>query len=105
MIYLLLAAAASGPFSFEVYGVLGVVVAALLTGVLWAKPSVDRLIRDKDQAVERLLKDKGKAEEQRDAMSAVLTDKVLPALIESNQLMTGLKPVLEDAVRELRRRT
>lgn len=76
---------ASSPLDFVQYGILGLVLAALLMGWLWAKPAVDRLIADHDRVVT-----------QRDALLATYEQKVIPALIESTQLTLSLKPVLEE---------
>jgi 1-deoxy-D-xylulose 5-phosphate reductoisomerase len=73
------------------YGILGVVVVALFTGLLWTKPSVDKLQQDK----ERALADKEKAEAQRDAMAAVLQDKLLPVISEFIATTRTLLPVLQ----------
>lgn len=65
------------------YGVLGVVVIALVVGWLWAKPAVDKLIADKTTA-----------EKQRDDLLKVFEEKVIPALLDSNKASEALKPVL-----------
>lgn len=67
------------------YGVPGLVIAALLVGLLWAKPSVDRLIKDKE-----------KAEAQRDQLLTVYEEKMLPALTDSIVVTRDLKPVIQD---------
>lgn len=55
--------------TFLQYGVLGLVVVALLFGWLWAKP-----------AVQQLLEDKKRAEEQRDEAYRQWETRVLPLL-------------------------
>lgn len=67
------------------YGVVGVVVIAMLVGLLWAKPAVDRLIKDKE-----------KAESQRDDLLRVYEEKMLPALTDSIVVTRDLKPVIQD---------
>jgi hypothetical protein len=67
------------------YGVPGLVIAALLVGLLWAKPSVDRLIKDKE-----------KAEEQRDQLLSIYEEKMLPALTDSIAVTRDLKPIIQD---------
>jgi hypothetical protein len=67
------------------YGVPGLVIAALLTGLLWAKPAVERLLRDKE-----------KAEQQRDELLRVYEEKMLPALADSIIVTRDLKPVIQD---------
>lgn len=51
------------------FGVLGVVLALLLMGWLWAKPSVDRLLNDYDRVVE-----------QRDYWIKIVSTDVIPLL-------------------------
>lgn len=67
------------------YGIPGLVIAALLVGLLWAKPAVDRLLRDKE-----------KAEAQRDELLRVYEEKMLPALADSIVVTRDLKPVIQD---------
>lgn len=67
------------------YGIPGLVIAALLVGLLWAKPSVDRLIRDKE-----------KAESQRDDLLRIYEEKMLPALTDSIIVTRDLKPVIQE---------
>lgn len=67
------------------YGIPGVVIAAMLIGWLWAKPAVDRLIRDKE-----------KAESQRDDLLRIYEEKMLPALTDSIIVTRDLKPVIQD---------
>lgn len=87
----------AGPLEFVQYGVLGLVIVALLLGWLWAKPAVDRLLQDRD--LQRA--DKEKAEAQRDALLKVYEDKIMPALVESTMVTAALRPVLEEVVRAL----
>lgn len=68
------------------YGIPGLVIAALLVGLLWAKPAVDRLLRDKE-----------KAENQRDELLRVYEEKMLPALADSILVTRDLKPVIQEA--------
>lgn len=67
------------------YGIPGLVIAALLVGLLWAKPAVDRLLRDKE-----------KAENQRDELLRVYEEKMLPALADSIVITRDLKPVIQE---------
>lgn len=67
------------------YGIPGVVIAAMLIGWLWAKPAVDRLIKDKE-----------KAESQRDDLLRVYEEKMLPALTDSIIVTRDLKPVIQE---------
>lgn len=84
------AQASGSPLDFVQYGVLGLVLVALLLGWLWAKPAVDQLRKDYDRVVK-----------QRDDLFRTMDDKVVPALLESNQITSALKPVMEDVVRVL----
>lgn len=67
------------------YGIPGLVIAALLVGLLWARPSVDRLIKDKE-----------KAELQRDELLRIYEEKMLPALTDSIVVTRDLKPVVQE---------
>lgn len=67
------------------YGIPGLVIAALLIGLLWTKPSVDRLISDKERA-----------ENQRDELLRVYEEKMLPALTDSIIITRDLKPVIQE---------
>lgn len=67
------------------YGIPGLVIAALLLGLLWAKPAVDRLITDKERA-----------ESQRDELLRVYEEKMLPALADSIVVTRDLRPLLQD---------
>ena len=89
------------------YGVLGIVVVCLITGLLWAKPAVERLLAERDQQIERLLAErdrlileKQKAEEQRDTAIAIAQDKVIPLLGEFTNVTQTLIPLLQEAIRE-----
>ena len=57
------------PLDFLQYGVLGLVIVAILFGWLWAKPSVDQLKADKD-----------KTEVQRDALIDAYETQIIPVL-------------------------
>lgn len=75
---------------FFQYGVAGLVIAALLLGLLWAKPAVDDL---KDRVK--------RAESQRDDMLKVYEDKIIPKLVTTDEVLTSMKPVLLDVVRAM----
>lgn len=79
------------PFPLVSYGVLGMVVVALLGGWLWARP-----------AVQRLIDDKARVEAQRDELMTALTTRVMPVLASSTAANEALRPVLEEVVRVLR---
>lgn len=72
------------------YGVPGLVIAALLLGLLWAKPAVDRLITDKERA-----------EHQRDELLRIYEEKMLPALADSIVVTRDLKPIMQDVANTL----
>lgn len=78
------------PLDFVQYGVLGLIIVALLLGWLWAKPAVDRLIVDKE-----------KAEAQRDALMVTMQEKVLPVLAQTSQVNEAMRPVLAEVVKAL----
>ncbi|MEU5259031.1 hypothetical protein [Amycolatopsis sp. NPDC021455] len=73
------------------YGVLGLVVVGLLVGAFWTKPSVDKLIQERD----RILKEKEVADAQRDAMASVLQEKLLPVVGDFIATTRALLPVLQ----------
>jgi hypothetical protein len=72
------------------YGFPGVVIVSMLVGLIWAKPAVDRLIKDKE-----------KAEAQRDDLLRVYEEKMLPALTDSITITRDLKPVIQDVTNVL----
>jgi hypothetical protein len=79
------------PFDlFVKYGIAGFVIAALITGLLWAKPAVDGVIKRAERA-----------EAQRDEMLKVWEEKILPALADSTAVNKEMKPILMDVVRVL----
>lgn len=86
------ATSAGSPLDFIQYGVLGLVIIGLLLGWLWAKPAVDRMLKDKERA-----------EAQRDDLLKVYEEKVMPATVESTQAITAILPVLERVARLLER--
>lgn len=73
------------------FGVLGLVVLALITGRLWTKPSVDRLQEEKDRAI----KERERADAQRDAMAMMLQDKLIPVISDFITTTRSLLPVLQ----------
>lgn len=81
--------AAADPTELIQFGVLGVILALILFGWLWAKPSVDRLIADKERA-----------ETQRDALVDIYQGEVIPALKDWNdrvdRIATEVVPVLTE---------
>jgi hypothetical protein len=73
------------------FGVLGLVVLSLITGWIWTKPSVDKLIEERDRAI----REREKADAQRDAMAQVLQEKLLPVIGEFVNTTRALMPVLQ----------
>jgi hypothetical protein len=90
-------AAAADPTQLIQFGVLGIILALILVGWLWAKPSVDRLIEDKERA-----------EAQRDALVEVYQSDVIPALKDWNdrvdRITSEVVPVLTEVKALLLRR-
>ncbi len=78
------------------YGVLGVLVLAIFFGWVWPRPSVERLIAERD----RLITEKAKAEEQRDAAIAIAQEKLIPLLTTFVTTTETLIPLLQEIVRE-----
>lgn len=82
------------------YGALGVIVLAFLTGLVFAKPTVDRLIKERD-----------KAEDQRDSVIHDVLEKVAPALEQAvealkarSEFESDVRDVLVDVRRMLEQR-
>ncbi|MBB1153530.1 hypothetical protein [Amycolatopsis dendrobii] len=73
------------------FGVLGLVFLAVMTGWIWAKPSVDRLIEERDRAI----KEREKSDAQRDAMAQVLQERLLPVVGDFISTTRALMPVLQ----------
>lgn len=73
------------------FGVLGLVVVGLLTGWFWTKPSVDKLLEERDRAI----KEREHADAQRDAMAQVLQERLLPVVGDFITTTRALLPVLQ----------
>jgi hypothetical protein len=73
------------------FGVLGLVVLSLITGWLWTKPSVEKLLEERD----RLVKERERADAQRDAMAQVLQERLLPVIGDFISTTRALLPVLQ----------
>lgn len=74
------------------FGVLGLVVLSLITGWLWTRPSVDRLVQEKERAIA----ERDRAQAQRDAMAQVLQEKLLPVVTEFITTTRAILPVLQE---------
>jgi hypothetical protein len=77
--------AASDPVTWVQFGVTGMVIGALLTGWLWAKPAVDRLIKDKEHA-----------EAQRDRLLTVYEERIMPTMGEAVGTLKEVAPALAE---------
>lgn len=89
------------------YGVLGLAFLGILLGWIWAKPSVERVLAEKDASIERLqaerdrlIAEKTRAEEQRDAAIAIAQDRIVPLLTSFVSTTQTLIPLLQEVVRE-----
>lgn len=101
------------PLTWINFGVLGLMVLALLTGWVWAKPAVERILTDhkslddkhdrdlarviaeKNADIARAVLERDKAIEQRDAMGEVLQEKLLPVVGEFVATTRSFLPVLQ----------
>lgn len=72
------------------YGVLGLVLVALLGGWLWTRPSVQQLIKDKERA-----------EAQRDELLRQHEERIVPVLAEFTAAASTLARLLEEVLRRL----
>lgn len=73
--------------TFVQFGVLGLVLLAILFGWLWARP-----------AVEQLLEDKKRAEEQRDEAVSIAQERIVPLLTEFTSTTQALIPILQQLI-------
>lgn len=78
------------------YGVLGLLVLGIVTGWLWAKPSVDRLLAERD----RLIAEKEKAEQQRDAAINIAQERIVPLLTTFVSTTQTLIPLLQEIIHQ-----
>jgi len=89
------------------YGVLGLLVLAIFFGWVWPRPSVERVVDEKEASIvrllaerDRLIVEKQRAEEQRDAAIAIAQDKIVPLLTTFVSSTSTLIPLLQEIVRE-----
>lgn len=85
--------AGADPTALIQFGILGIIVALILFGWLWAKPSVDRIIRDKERA-----------EEQRDQMIDIYQKQVIPVLNDVQDKLIPMLTTVQYELRDLNRR-
>lgn len=78
------------------FGIAGAIILGAILGYVWFKPSVDKLIEDR----ERALRERDKALEQRDAMAQVLQDKLLPVVGDFITTTRALLPILQELIRQ-----
>lgn len=88
----------ANPLTWVQFGVLGLVVLGFLTGWIHARPSVERLERERD----RLLTERDEFRDQRDAMAHLFQEKALPVLGDFLAVTRALLPALQDVARERR---
>lgn len=75
------------------YGVLGLVIVALLLGWLWPRPPVEQLRRDKEAAEARA----ARAEQQRDELAREL-QAALPLLSDTTRACQRMLPLLQELI-------
>lgn len=93
------------------WGPLGLVVFLFLFGFLHSNKDMQRVERDRDQAIaraeaerDRAIQERDELRAQRDAMAAVFQDKALPTLGEFLAVIKVLLPTLQDIAQRPRRR-
>lgn len=82
----------SDPLTWVNFGVLGLVLVGAILGFIWFKPSVDKVLEERD----RLVAERDKLADQRDAMAQVLQDRLLPVVGDFISTTRALLPVLQD---------
>lgn len=82
------------PLTWVNFGVLGLVLAAVIAGKLWAWPAVKQLLLDKE-----------KVEKQRDDLLDSMTSSILPALNDFTTVTKVLLPTLQQLIPLMERAT
>lgn len=96
------------------YGVLGLLVVGAITGLIWFKPTVDRMLASKDEVLsaknesflrlveerDRLIVERDQAEEQAAAAILIAQEKLVPLLVTFTSVAQTLIPLLQEIVRE-----
>ena len=95
--------ALNDPTTWINWGVLGLVLVLLLKGWIWSKPSVDKIVEEKDRAIA----ERDRAVAQRDEMAQVMNEKVLPFaqifLTTAQEFLTTVRAAIP-ALEEIQRR-
>lgn len=84
--------AINDPVTWINFGVLGLLFVAAILGFIYFKPSVEKMLEERD----RLIKERDKMADQRDAMSSVLQEKLLPIVSDFVSTTRALLPVLQE---------
>lgn len=87
-------AAQGSPLGWVNYGVMGLLIAGLVSGIFWVKPAVDRL---KDEVTNRTA-ERDKALVQRDEMAETFRKELLPALLKFLAVSEALLPLMQRVV-------
>lgn len=80
------------PLTWINFGVLGLVIVGAILGFIWFKPSVEKVLEERD----RLVAEKEKLAEQRDAMATVLQERLLPVVGDFISTTRALLPILQE---------
>lgn len=96
-----LSATTSDPIiTFLNLGVTGAVIVAAISGLLWFKPAVTKMVDDHAETLKVMREDKLKAEAQRDDAIETLQTQIIPLLTNFTQTIQTLMPLLQDLVRQ-----
>lgn len=87
-------AGGGSPLDWVQFGVMGLLILGLITGLFWVKPSVDNIKAERDRA----LSERDKADDQRDAMAATFQKELLPVLTKFLTTTEALLPLLQRMV-------
>lgn len=82
------------PLGWVNYGVMGLLIAAAISGVIYFRPSVSDLKGERDRA----LAERDKADDQRDAMASTFQKELLPVLTKFLTTTEALLPLLQRMV-------
>lgn len=98
--------ASSSPISINLgeliqYGILGIILLAIMFGYLWPKPSVDHMVEDYAATRDRVIADKRLAEDRAEKAEAFVRDTALPALAEATEAIRLMQGTLDAALKAL----